>query len=56
MLTGEFFQGLNARRDEWQLDSVATDNANGVQVALRRKFLNNRIPVFQFGIFYDDDL
>ena len=56
VLTGEFFQGLNARRDEWQLDSVATDNANGVQVALRRKFLNNRIPVFQFGIFYDDDL
>ncbi len=56
VLTGEFFQGLNARRDEWQLDSVATDNANGVQVALRRKFLNNRIPVYQFGIFYDDDL
>lgn len=56
VLTGELFQGLNARRDEWQLDSVATDKDNGVQVALRRKFLNNRIPIFQFGIFYDDDL
>ncbi|MBP6004748.1 MAG: hypothetical protein KA746_15060 [Pyrinomonadaceae bacterium] len=56
VMTGEFFQGLNARRDEWQLDSIATDRSNGVQVALRRKFLNNRIPVFQFGIFYDDDL
>jgi len=56
VMTGEMFQGLNARRDEWQLDSVATDKFNGVQVALRRKFLNNRIPIFQFGIFYDDDL
>jgi hypothetical protein len=56
VMTGESFQGLNARRDEWQLDSVATDKMTGVQVALRRKFFNNRIPVFQFGIFYDDDL
>lgn len=56
IMTGEMFQGLYARRDEWQLDSVATDKYNGVQVALRRKFLNNRIPIFQFGIFYDDDL
>lgn len=56
VMTGEMFQGLNARRDEWQLDSVATDNQTGVQVALRRKFFNNRIPIFQFGIFYDDDL
>lgn len=56
VMTGEMFQGLNARRDEWQLDAVATDKQSGVQVALRRKFLNNRIPIFQFGIFYDDDL
>ncbi|MFM9904269.1 MAG: hypothetical protein ACKVQJ_06825 [Pyrinomonadaceae bacterium] len=56
VMTGEMFQGLNARRDEWQLDTTATDRQNGVQVALRRKFLNNRIPIFQFGIFYDDDL
>ncbi len=56
VMTGEMFQGLNARRDEWQLDATATDKQNGVQVALRRKFLNNRIPIFQFGIFYDDDL
>lgn len=56
VMTGEMFQGLNARRDEWQLDTVATDRDTGVQVALRRKFLNNRIPIFQFGIFYDDDL
>lgn len=56
VMTGEMFQGLNARRDEWQLDTVARDLQDSVQVALRRKFLNNRIPIFQFGIFYDDDL
>ncbi len=56
VMTGQMFQGLNARRDAWQLDSVATDKMTGVEVALRRKFFNNRIPVFQFGIFYDDDL
>lgn len=56
VMTGERFQGLNSLRDEWQLDSVATEKSTGVQVALRRKFLNDRIPIFQFGIFYDDDL
>lgn len=56
VLTGEFFQGLYARRDEWQLDTTASHSQNGVQVALRRKFLNDRVPIFQFGIFYDDDL
>lgn len=56
VMTGEMFQGLNARRDEWQLDSVAREKQSGVEVALRRKFFNNRIPIFQFGIFYDDDL
>ncbi len=53
--TGGEFQGLNSLRDEWQLDTIATDS-NGVQVQLRRRFFNNRIPIFQFGIFYDDDL
>ncbi len=56
VMTGQLFQGLNAQRDEWQLDTTATDNTSGVMVALRRKFYNNRIPIFQFGIFYDDDL
>lgn len=56
VMTGQLLQGLNALRDEWQLDTTATDKTNGVQVALRRQFYNNRIPIFQFGIFYDDDL
>jgi hypothetical protein len=56
VMTGRLFQGLNALRDEWRIDTTATDKTNNVQVALRRKFFNNRIPIFQFGIFYDDDL
>ncbi len=56
VMTGELFQGLNALRDEWQLTTTATETNSGVQVALRRRFFNNRIPIFQFGIFYDDDL
>lgn len=55
VMTGQLFQGLNATRDEWELETTATD-PSGVQVALRRKFFNNLIPIFQFGIFYDDDL
>lgn len=56
VMSGNLLQGLNALRDEWQIESTATEKASGVQVALRRKFYNNRVPVFQFGIFYDDDL
>ena len=50
------FQGLNASRDEWQINSTATDKTSGAEVALRRRFFNDRIPIFQFGIFYNDDL
>ena len=50
------YEGLLATQDEWQLTTTAEDKTNGVQVALRRRFYNNRIPIFQFGIFYDDDL
>lgn len=56
IMKGGDFQGLNAIQDEWQLDTATTNTATGVQVALRRRFLNNRIPIFQFGIFYDDDM
>lgn len=56
VMTGQQYQGLFATRDEWLLDTTATEIATGVQVQLRRSFFNNRIPIFQFGIFYDDDL
>jgi Tfp pilus assembly protein PilX len=56
VMTGQQFQGLNSLRDKWEVNTTATDKTNGVQVALRRDFYNNRIPIFQFGIFYEDDL
>ena len=55
VLTGGPYSGLYAIRDNWRLRSTATDNI-GVQVQLTRNILNSRIPIFQFGIFYDDDL
>ncbi len=56
ILTEGLFQGLTALRDGWQFDTLAVDRRNGVTVPLRRNFFNNRIPIFQFGIFYEDDL
>jgi type II secretory pathway pseudopilin PulG len=53
---GSFLQGLTALRDEWRIDTTVTHKATGVQVALRRAFYNDRVPIFQFGIFYNDDL
>jgi hypothetical protein len=50
------YQGLTALRDEWEFQSPCQSVNNGVRVELRRRFFNNRIPIFQFGIFYDDDL
>ncbi len=55
VLSGGPFAGLYAIRDNWRLRTTATNNI-GVQVQLTRNVLNNRIPIFQFGIFYDDDL
>ena len=49
------YAGLYATQDTWRLNTTATDQ-NGVQVKLTRNVLNNRIPIFQFGIFYNDDL
>jgi hypothetical protein len=56
VLSGGAFTGLYAIRDNWRLRATATDAATGTQVQLTRDVLNNRIPIFQFGIFYDDDL
>lgn len=56
VLTGGPYQGLNSIRDGWRLRTTATDNSTGTQVQLTRNILNNRIPIFQFGVFYEDDL
>ena len=50
------FQGLISLRDQYQIDVTATDTVTGVQTQVRRKFFNDRIPIFQFGAFYQDDL
>lgn len=50
------FQGLVSLRDEWQIDITAKDTATGVVTQVRRRFFNDRIPIFQFGAFYQDDL
>ncbi|NOT46403.1 MAG: hypothetical protein HOP17_01450, partial [Acidobacteria bacterium] len=55
VLNGGPYTGLYAFRDNWRLRTTATDNS-GVQTQLTRNVLNNRIPIFQFGIFYNDDL
>jgi hypothetical protein len=55
VLSGGPYSGLYALRDSWRLRTTATDT-NGVQVQLTRNILNSRIPIFQFGVFYDDDL
>jgi hypothetical protein len=55
-LTGGPYAGLYALRDTWRLRTTATDVNSGTQVQLTRDVLNNRVPIFQFGVFYDDDL
>lgn len=55
-LQGGPYSGLYALRDNWRLRTTATDTITGTQVQLTRNILNNRIPIFQFGVFYEDDL
>lgn len=56
VLSGGSFQGLNATRDKWKVQTIATDNSTGVQTVMMREFYNNRIPIFQFGVFYNDNM
>jgi hypothetical protein len=49
------FAGLISLRTPYRLDSTAT-YPNGAQVQLTRTFYNHQIPIFQFGIFYNDDM
>src|SRR5215813_1726017 len=49
------YSGLQALRDAWTLDATAT-SWNGTEVHLTREFNNFKIPIFQFGIFYNRDL
>jgi len=49
------FAGLISLRTPYKLDATAT-YPNGSQVQLTRTFYNHEIPIFQFGIFYNDDM
>lgn len=49
------FSGLISVRTPWRLQTVATYQS-GAQVQLTRTFFNHQIPLFQFGIFYNDDM
>ncbi|HEU4388809.1 MAG TPA: hypothetical protein VFV34_13490 [Blastocatellia bacterium] len=49
------FAGLISLRDPWVASATAT-YGTGAEVQLTRTFFNNRIPIFQFGIFYNDDM
>lgn len=50
------FQGLVSLRDEWRITVTAKEIDSGVETEVRRRFFNDRIPIFQFGAFYQDDL
>lgn len=50
------FQGLYSLRDEWQINVDAHETNSDVKVETMRRFNNDRIPLFQFGAFYQDDL
>ena len=52
-LSGGPYSGLYALLDNWRLRTTATDTITRTQVELTRNVLNNRIPIFQFGVFFD---
>ncbi len=55
-LTKGQFQGLISLRDEWEILVTAKEKSSGVETVVRRRFFNDRIPIFQFGAFYQDDM
>ena len=56
VLTGGPFVGLNSLQDRWTMQTTVTNLTLGTSEQLTRTFLNNRIPIFQFGMFYNHDL
>ena len=56
VISGGNYGGLFALRDSWEISALSVDSRTDVKVEARRRFFSDRIPVFQFGMFYDDDL
>src|SRR6266849_2117204 len=50
------FNGLYATVTPYLLDTTATQTATGTQVRLQRKIHNYLIPIFQFGMFSNEDI
>jgi hypothetical protein len=50
------FSGLIASVIPYTLDTTATQTATGTQVRLQRKINNYLVPIFQFGMFGNEDL
>jgi Tfp pilus assembly protein PilX len=50
------FAGLIASVVPYTLDTTATQTATGTQVRLQRKINNYLVPIFQFGMFSNEDL
>jgi hypothetical protein len=53
---GSVFSGLIATVIPFTLDTTATQTATGTQVRLQRKINNYLVPIFQFGMFSNEDL
>src|ERR1700704_4780385 len=53
---GSVFSGLIATVIPYTLDTTATQTATGTQVRLQRKINNYLVPIFQFGMFSNEDL
>src|SRR5437660_11759345 len=49
------FSGLIASVTPYLLETTATQSATGIQVKLQRKINNYLIPIFQFGMFSNED-
>ena len=50
------FSGLVASVTPYLLDTTATQTNTGTQVRLQRKINNYLVPIFQFGMFSNEDL
>ncbi len=55
VLAGGPYEGLTAIRDPWTIQTTSR-GPTGVEVEMARTFFSNRIPIFQFGLFYEDDM
>lgn len=56
VLTAGNYGGLHALRDSWEIEVLAEENSSEVKSQIKRRFFSDRIPIFQFGVFYEDDL